>query len=600
MRVKRAVFCFGWLIVWIGLVWWGGRLTLAQTEPPPIRNVILFVGDGMGMAHVEAASYFATNTAVGLTMQTAPVQGEMVIISQDAPLDSAAGGTIIATGRRVPNGFVSELPDGTPLETILEHYQARCKSTGLVTTAFLTDATPATFAAHESSRFNYRQIARDYLLETRPRLLFGGGGYQLSPDETTAVGYDVVVDRAGWDALDPVTATRVSAQFADGPFPFVLDGYTDNQPTLSEMTMQALDILADDPDGFFLLVESGRIEDASIANDLERMIPELLALNTAVETALAWAAPRDDTLIVVTADHEAGGLLVTGGNGVGQLPGHTWTTQNNTDEAVPYFIWGEAGVNSVPLNILLHSTVLKKATGPQPSNCDMRLSTAVDNAQPQPVEETVTFGWRVQNEGWWLAQDGVLSATLPALLDVKSISSTQPITATGLLANQQWQLPDLLPGQGLTVTVTAVVTANVPASTTLVPTAVVSGTIGDTPAYIVQDRQGITLTVANIQPITRTDLYYFPSGKAQEIDAPGLLGNDFDLNGDELTAVLSVGPANGQFTLQPNGAFRYQPNPGYAGVEVFQYLAVDPLGAWGIGEVRFYVGDQAYLPLITR
>lgn len=596
-RYKGLLLLGLWLGGWFTAVWLGYDVSRAQSEAPPIRNVILFIGDGMGAGHVASASYYATNTAVGLTMHTAPAQGDMIVISPDRPPDSAAAGTALATGRTVNNGVVSQLPDGTPLETLVEHYQARCKSTGLVTTAFLTHATPATFAAHEASRFNYRQIARDYLLGTRPRLLFGGGGNGLTAAETASVGYEVITDSVGWNEYEFATAQRVSAQFGDGHFPFVLDGYADNQPTLDEMTAQALAVLEQDPDGFFLLVESSRIEDASLANDMERMIPELLALDTAVQTALDWAEGRDDTLIMVTADHETGGLTVTGGNGVGQLPDYTWETASNTERNVPYFVWGDEDLNSLPFNLLAHAA-LKQATSPPPQNCDLRLYTAVNEPLPRPLEDTLTVTWRIQNEGWWLAQGGILSSTLPALLVPQSFSSTLPLTATGQTG--QWFVPDLAPGEGVTVTVTAVVTGNVPASTTLPVTAVVSGTIGDTPAYTVHETEKTTMTVANIQPITRTDIYFFGANETHEVDAPGLLGNDFDLNGDDITAVLSVGPPNGQFTLQPDGAFQYEPNPGFAGVEIFQYLAVDPLGAWGIGEVRFYVGERLFLPLVVR
>ncbi|MCA9980078.1 MAG: alkaline phosphatase, partial [Anaerolineales bacterium] len=330
-----------------------------------------------------------------------------------------------------------------------------------------------------------------------------------------------------------------------------------------------------------------------------RMIPELLALDTAVSEALTWTADRDDTLIVVTADHEAGGLMVSGGNGVGQLPSHTWTTQANTDERVPYFIWGETSITAVPLNLVMYG-VLKQATSAVPQNCDLRLHTAVDTPQPRPVEDPLTLSWTIHNQSVWRTEGAVFSSTLPAeLLVAESLSSTLPITPTGTVG--QWLLPPLAPQEGLTLTLTAVVTANVPVSTALVSTAVVSGTVTDAPAYTVRELQAITLTVANIQPITRTDLYFFAANQTQEIPAPGLLGNDFDWNGDEITAVLSVGPPNAEtFALQPDGSFVYTPRPGFAGLEIFQYLAYDPHGGWGIGEVRFYVGEQILLPLIQR
>jgi alkaline phosphatase len=147
--------------------------------------------------------------------------------------------------------------DGSELETMLEYFSYRGKTTGLVTTTYMTHATPAGFGAHEPSRDNLPQIAGDYLNQTRPNVIFGGGANGLSIPDAVAAGYTVVTDRAEMQALDLDSVTLASGQFGSTHFPYeydyfmgIDDGY-DTLPHLSEMTTSALDILDADPDGFF-------------------------------------------------------------------------------------------------------------------------------------------------------------------------------------------------------------------------------------------------------------------------------------------------------------------------------------------------------------
>lgn len=303
-------------------------------------NVILFIGDGMGTGQIAAARMYA---GVPLSFESFPYQGQMTTYSADSAItDSAAAATAMATGRKVNNGVIStSLPgDGAELKTVLERAGEAGKATGLVTTTSITHATPAAFAAHEPSRTNYPQIAQDYLTQTRPNVLFGGDG---SMSGAAAAGYTVIGDAAGLQALDTENTTYVSGQFAGGDMEYELDRTpTSTQPHLSEMTAAALDILDNDPDGFFLMVEGGRIDHAAHANDLQRTVQEVLEFSRAVQTAMDWIATAAalDTLVLVTADHETGGLSVTGDNGPGIYPDVTWATTGHTAAHVPIYGWG--------------------------------------------------------------------------------------------------------------------------------------------------------------------------------------------------------------------------------------------------------------------
>jgi alkaline phosphatase len=303
------------------------------------KHIILFIGDGMGFEHVRAArAYLGAPLPFELfpykrTVNTSNARGGVT--------DSAAAATAMATGRKVGNGVVSIAHPGTgeDLMTVLELAKREGKRTGLVTTTEVTNATPAAFGAHVRSRREVEEIARDMLHETRPHVLLGGGGAGMSPPAASAAGYQVVRDREMLLGVDTEQVEFLSGQFGDTHIPYERDG-VGALPHLSDMTAVALEILEQDPDGFFLMVEGGRIDQAAHLNKLAHMIGETIEFGKAVETARAWAEGRDDTVILVTADHETGGLTVVGERGKGEFPDVTWRTTDHTGARVPLYAWG--------------------------------------------------------------------------------------------------------------------------------------------------------------------------------------------------------------------------------------------------------------------
>jgi len=313
------------------------------------RNVFLFIGDGMGPEQVRAAGMYQNGSEGTLVMESFPYSSTMTTYSADnAVTDSAASATAMATGQKVNNGVISvALPgDGSDLETLLEHFHRYCKRAGLITTTYATHATPAAFGAHEASRADTTNIAGDYLMQTKPDVLFGGGANGLNPTNASAAGYAVVFDRAEMQALTPTLTARVSGQFGNTNLPYEYDYFTgadpgyDTLPHLAEMVSTTLLLLEDVPDGFFLMVEGGRIDHAGHANDIARNIFEVLEFDRAVEVAYTWAVSRTDTLIIVTADHETGGLNVIANNGAGNFPTVAWATTGHTATPVPVYAWG--------------------------------------------------------------------------------------------------------------------------------------------------------------------------------------------------------------------------------------------------------------------
>ncbi len=306
------------------------------------KNVIICVGDGMGFEAVKAASYYASGEIGTLSFEQFPYQAEIATYAANTPMtDSAAAATAMATGHKVNNGVISmEIPgNGTPLKTLLEISQDLNKRTGLVSTTYITHATPAAFGAHNAHRNNLGEIAHDYLHSTRPNVILGGGGNGLTEERAEVAGYTVVSNREELLNLKTDTETHVSGQFGETNLPYMFDG-RDNLPHLTEMASVALDILLQQEEGFFLLLEGGRIDHAGHSNDIDRQLLETIEFSNAIQTVYDRVSDNDDTIILVTADHETGGLIVHENTGQGNVPDISWSTGGHTVSNVPLYGWG--------------------------------------------------------------------------------------------------------------------------------------------------------------------------------------------------------------------------------------------------------------------
>ncbi|WP_198300092.1 alkaline phosphatase [Thermococcus thioreducens] len=278
------------------------------SAPHGVKNVILIIGDGMGFAHLQL-----TRLVYGpLNIEKMPYSGvEMTYSRSGEVTDSAASATALATGIMTYNGMISTVKEGGKtytLTTVLELAKALGKSTGLVTTTRITHATPAAFGAHVEDRDMEAEIAKQ-LVENRVNVLFGGGKKYFD-DETLnlakAYGYQVVFDKAG---LESASGDYVLGLFSSSHIPYVLDR-TENDVGLLDMTKKAIELLEKNPNGFFLMIEAGRIDHASHGNDIAAALAETKELDDVVGYVLEYARQRGDTLVVVTADHETGGLAM--------------------------------------------------------------------------------------------------------------------------------------------------------------------------------------------------------------------------------------------------------------------------------------------------
>jgi alkaline phosphatase len=315
------------------------------------KNVILMIGDGMGPEHVKAGSYYLTGAEGKLSFEPYFRCTVTTRSLDQAVTDSAASATTMATGHKTNNGVLSQSPDGSVVyETILERAKKMGKMTGLVTTAQISDATPAAFGAHEPARGNYANIVDDYLSSSTPNVIFGGGdpakgnaGFFSAEqvERAKTLGYQFVDDITSMNALKPAVGEHVLGLFAGVCTTLEVNRKINcREPHLTQMTTKALSILEHDPDGFFLMVEGGEIDKAAHASNIAGVAGEAAEFGKAVGIVLKWMESNPDTLLLVTADHETGGLSVSP-CAKGQIPTATWGSPGvHSNRNVPLYAAG--------------------------------------------------------------------------------------------------------------------------------------------------------------------------------------------------------------------------------------------------------------------
>ncbi|MCK4911616.1 MAG: alkaline phosphatase [Thermodesulfovibrionales bacterium] len=312
----------------------------------------------MGTEQVKAGALY---TGGPLSFEGFPRTGTLNTASAESIItDSAAAATAMAAGMKVMNGVLSiRLPgDARKLETVLELFKAEGKSVGLVTTTYVTHATPAAFASHAASRSDFHSIAQQYLGNPLPEVLMGGSKH-VTPKMASKAGYYVVTNKEELGSPDADKAKLLAGLFGKGHMPYERDA-TGDLPHLSEMVEAAIEILSQDPDGFFLMVEGGRIDHAGHANDIERLVAEVAEFSNSVSAVLQWTARHPDTLMIVTADHETGGLRVLEESGSGHAPRVSWATSGHTAALVPVYARGPGAERIQPVmdNTEIHRALL--------------------------------------------------------------------------------------------------------------------------------------------------------------------------------------------------------------------------------------------------
>jgi alkaline phosphatase len=321
-------------------------------ELPGIRNVIIMIGDGMGPQQIGLLTQYAKHAKGSnvpnrtAAIETVLSEGTVAIVNNQPHgalvADSAAAATQLATGEMAGSEMIGANFRGERVENIVEAAHRVGKSAGLVTDTRITHATPAGFAAHQANRESENEIALDYL-DNKVEVVLGGGLRNWTPEGANdrssptyaalmqmtggaypatsrrrdnrnllleARGeYQLVFDR---HALAKANGEKLIGIFADSELNDALEDAATaanpqrTEPTHVEMVGKALELLDKNPKGFFLMIEGGQIDWAGHNNDAGVLLHELLDFDAAVRLVYEWAKHRDDTLLIVTADHETG------------------------------------------------------------------------------------------------------------------------------------------------------------------------------------------------------------------------------------------------------------------------------------------------------
>ncbi len=323
--------------------------TATYPSPPDtqIRNIILYIGDGMGISQITAGRLKSLGPNGRLNIERMPVTGLLINHAADELItDSAAGATALASGFKTNNGMIGLLPDNTRAVTILEALREKGFAAGLVATSSITHATPACFAAHVPARKMEPEIAAQ-LVESGVEVMLGGGRAFFIPEEDSASkrSDDLnLLERAGQNGYRVVQNRQELQKISEGRVLGLFNAdemrYEPHEPTLAEMAAKAIELLRGHPNGFFLMVEGSQIDWGAHDNSLDYVVREMLAFDEALKVGLEFARQDRHTLVVATADHETGGLAINDGSLDGKELEAGWTSGHHTGQPVPIFAYG--------------------------------------------------------------------------------------------------------------------------------------------------------------------------------------------------------------------------------------------------------------------
>ena len=338
MRIKGIiiiVFCFSLL----GLSQNNLPKSNSEKDHKTAKNIILLIGDGMGVAHLYA----------GMVVNKEPLNIEKMRhiglsktnSATDFATDSGAAGTALATGKKTFQKAIGVNIDTIPVKSILEIAEEHEKATGLIATSTITHATPASFIAHQPIRYNYEEIAADFLKTDID--VFIGGGLKHFNDRKDGQDLTIILEENGYEVItEPEgifssTSDKIAGLIYEDSPPKYSDGRGEMLP---KSTAKAIEILNRNSNGFFLMVEGSQIDWGGHDNNTAYIVEEMLDFDKTVGEALKFAEKDGNTLVIVTADHETGGMTINDGDlEKGEIQAK-FTSFNHTGVMVPVFAFG--------------------------------------------------------------------------------------------------------------------------------------------------------------------------------------------------------------------------------------------------------------------
>ncbi len=339
------------------------------------QKIIFMIGDGMGITQVYAAM---TVQKGQLQMARCTHTGFVKTNSASSYVtDSAAGGTALACGQKVNNGVLGITPTGDSIKSLFDYARAIDLSTGFAVTCAVTHATPASFYAHQNSRDNTEAIAMDLALANVDFWI--GGGLKSFTDRADKRNLKAELTGKDYMIIDDLSAfmagtTEAQQQVKKGK-PVKIGGllYEEHPPRLSKgregyfpkAVSLAIDALDNDPDGFFLMVEASQIDWGGHLRSDSYVIEETVEFDQIIGQVLDYAEKDGNTLVIITADHETGGMTLPGGDlATGEVKAE-FTTFDHTGTLIPVFAYGPGAelftgiMENTELNAKVHSLLAK-------------------------------------------------------------------------------------------------------------------------------------------------------------------------------------------------------------------------------------------------
>lgn len=301
-------------------------------------NIIFLIGDGMGLSQISAGMYVNNNQTI---LEDFPFIGlAKTHAAKNLVTDSAASGTAMACGEKTYNGVIGINKRNQKVESVLEICSKNGYITGLITTSSILHATPASFYAKVDSRGKYDEIASQ-LSESDINYFIGGGKKYFVERKD---GRNLIEEMSSIEVVKNLKVFKKSKADKIGLFTFdeeppsIISG---REPLLAEFLSATLNKLENQVEPFFLMVEGAQIDWGGHANDINYVTSELIEFNSAIEVALNYAKKNSNTLVIVTADHETGGLAITDGTVEDFEFVAKFNTEGHSATMVPVFTYGK-------------------------------------------------------------------------------------------------------------------------------------------------------------------------------------------------------------------------------------------------------------------
>lgn len=311
---------------------------IAPPKGKKVKNVILMIGDGMSLAHMYTAW---TANRGQLWLENAQYTGlSKTWCTNRLVCDSGSGGTALATGQKTCYHAVGTDPQGNPLTTLCDLAKAKGKSAGIAVTCRLWDATPCDFSCHNLDRDKEQELIGDYPTSGLDYAFGGGAKYFINRadgrdifKELEANGYHV---SRTWDDLAAWKSGKVFAvpYDVDTPLP------DERGDLLARASLKGIELLNQNRNGFFMMVEGSQLDDYGHFNQLDLLMKETLDFDQTIGKMMKWAAQDGETLVVVTADHETGGLTLVDGNKDEGKVTCCFSTKSHSGVMVPVYTFG--------------------------------------------------------------------------------------------------------------------------------------------------------------------------------------------------------------------------------------------------------------------